>query len=86
MIEQWRYHYNNHRPHSALGYQPPAPLTTTPKLTPVLPSPMMQQSISMQLVKNIRADHTSDAARVLIGSGNEPPFNKSLADRLDLLH
>ena len=25
IIEQWRVHYNTIRPHSALGYQPPAP-------------------------------------------------------------
>jgi transposase InsO family protein len=25
LIEQWRYHYNRVRPHSALGYGPPAP-------------------------------------------------------------
>ena len=25
LIEQWRHHYNTVRPHSALGYQPPAP-------------------------------------------------------------
>lgn len=25
VIEQWRRHYNTCRPHSALGYQPPAP-------------------------------------------------------------
>ena len=25
LIEQWRYHYNRVRPHSALGYRPPAP-------------------------------------------------------------
>jgi putative transposase len=25
LIEQWRYHYNHKRPHSALGYRPPAP-------------------------------------------------------------
>lgn len=42
VIEQWRYHYNHYRPHSALGYRPPAPLTVTPKLNPVLQSPMMQ--------------------------------------------
>ena len=27
LIEQWRVHYNTVRPHSALGYRPPAPLT-----------------------------------------------------------
>ena len=25
VIEQWRRHYNSIRPHSSLGYQPPAP-------------------------------------------------------------
>ncbi len=25
LIEQWRHHYNTIRPHSALGYRPPAP-------------------------------------------------------------
>jgi putative transposase len=25
LIEQWRHHYNRVRPHSALGYRPPAP-------------------------------------------------------------
>ena len=27
IIEQWRRHYNTIRPHSALGYRPPAPET-----------------------------------------------------------
>jgi len=27
LIEQWRVHYNTKRPHSALGYRPPAPET-----------------------------------------------------------
>jgi len=31
IIEQWRYHYNTRRPHSALGYRPPAPVTICPK-------------------------------------------------------
>jgi putative transposase len=26
VIEQWRKHYNTKRPHSALGYRPPAPV------------------------------------------------------------
>ncbi len=29
-IEQWRIHYNTQRPHSALGYRPPAPVTIAP--------------------------------------------------------
>ena len=27
VIENWRIHYNTKRPHSALGYRPPAPVT-----------------------------------------------------------
>ena len=30
VIEQWRNHYNTKRPHSALGYKPPAPETIIP--------------------------------------------------------
>ena len=30
-IESWRRHYNTVRPHSSLGYRPPAPQTITPK-------------------------------------------------------
>jgi putative transposase len=31
VIEQWRKHYNAVRPHSALGYRPPAPSAGTKK-------------------------------------------------------
>jgi len=30
-IEDWRIHYNTKRPHSSLGYRPPAPQTVLPK-------------------------------------------------------
>jgi len=30
IIEKWRQHYNTRRPHSALGYKPPAPETIVP--------------------------------------------------------
>jgi len=33
VIEKWRQHYNRVRPHSALGYRPPAPETTAILLT-----------------------------------------------------
>ena len=33
LIERWRHHYNTVRPHSALGYTPPAPQTIVPKWT-----------------------------------------------------
>jgi transposase InsO family protein len=32
VIESWRVHYNTKRPHSALGYRPPAPVTLAPPL------------------------------------------------------
>ncbi len=35
LIEQWRQHFNTVRPHSALGYRPPAPEVTMPG-TPLL--------------------------------------------------
>ena len=31
IIEHWRNHYNTRRPHSALGYRPPAPEVVLPK-------------------------------------------------------
>ena len=30
LIERWRRHYNSVRPHSSLGYRPPAPETILP--------------------------------------------------------
>ena len=35
LIERWRHHYNTIRPHSSLGYRPPAPQTILPR--PVAP-------------------------------------------------
>ena len=35
IIEGWRIHYNTQRPHSALGYKPPAPVTRAIKPTPI---------------------------------------------------
>ena len=32
LIEAWRRHYNTVRPHSSLGYRPPAPEAVTPPL------------------------------------------------------
>ncbi len=31
LIERWRQHYNTIRPHSSLGYRPPAPETVIPE-------------------------------------------------------
>jgi putative transposase len=42
VIGQWRKHYNTIRPHSSLGYRPPAPQTMNPFLTP------LDQAVQMQ--------------------------------------
>ena len=39
LIEQWRREYNTIRPHSALGYRPPAPETTIPLIPHVATLP-----------------------------------------------
>jgi transposase InsO family protein len=38
IIESWRRHYNGYRPHSSLGYQPPAPEVFVPSIA-AWPSP-----------------------------------------------
>ena len=35
IIEQWRRHYNTKRPHSSLGYRPPAPETQSIQLNQI---------------------------------------------------
>ena len=42
LIEQWRKHYNTIRPHSSLGYRPPAPQAFSPF------SPPLDQAAPMQ--------------------------------------
>jgi len=42
VIEQWRKHYNTIRPHSALGYRPPAPQGILTLPMPLERSPQMQ--------------------------------------------
>ncbi len=39
LIEQWRKHYNTVRPHSSLGYRPPAPEVVLPKVPASVPPP-----------------------------------------------
>ncbi len=40
VIEQWRHHYNTIRPHSSLGYRPPAPETIIPPSWPSGSAPL----------------------------------------------
>ena len=42
VIEQWRKHYNTIRPHSSLGYRPPAPQTMNPFITALDQAAQMQ--------------------------------------------
>ena len=42
LIEQWRHHYNTVRPHSSLGYRPPAPQTFMPAPPHLDRTPAMQ--------------------------------------------
>jgi transposase InsO family protein len=42
VIEQWRQHYNTVRPHSSLGYRPPAPQKMNPYLPPLDQATQMQ--------------------------------------------
>ena len=39
VIEGWRRHYNEIRPHSSLGYRPPAPVALFPERPAALPQP-----------------------------------------------
>ena len=41
LVERWRQHYNAVRPHSALGYRPPAPETVLPWAGIMAPSHQM---------------------------------------------
>jgi putative transposase len=42
LIEQWRHHYNTIRPHSSLGYRPPAPQAFMPETPHLDGTPAMQ--------------------------------------------
>jgi len=42
VIEQWRKRYNTKRPHSALGYRPPAPAAYSPTPASLDQQPAMQ--------------------------------------------
>jgi putative transposase len=41
LIESWRHHYNTVRPHSSLGYRPPAPQT----VLPITPNPQCLETV-----------------------------------------
>ena len=53
VIGQWRHHYNTVRPHSSLGYRPPAPQTFAPTVS-LLRRDIRYAIISITLVQKIR--------------------------------
>ena len=48
VIEQWRRHYNSIRPHSSLGYQPPAPAVIVWPTEPSSSAPLARPDIVTQ--------------------------------------
>jgi transposase InsO family protein len=53
LVERWRRHYNTHRPHSSLGYRPPAPETIAPWLSgsAALRLPAMAAGLTFNVVR-----------------------------------
>lgn len=51
LIERWRHHYNTVRPHSSLGYRPPAPEAIAPSETcsATLRSPLMERGTALRV-------------------------------------
>ena len=73
LIERWRHHYNTRRPHSALGYRPPAPDTIGSKpaamgcavdgLRPLPLAPNAQFTLTWLLVRPRGAGHFQDTGK-----------------------
>ncbi len=47
LIESWRREYNEFRPHSSLGYRPPAPATTMPRPPAFAPLQQMAWAVAL---------------------------------------
>ena len=56
LVERWRRHYNTVRPHSALGYVPPAPEATQPRPSGLAP---LSLPTSAELAESTRYDVVS---------------------------
>jgi len=65
LIERWRRHYNTVRPHSALGYRPPAPKS----IMPIDQRPTMHQ----QLIWTTRWGHSRCICHTTIRHGKSRP-------------
>ena len=79
LIEQWRREYNTHRPHSSLGYRPPAPeaIRPDPKLLnlPLLlgPPPSQKEVLALKITLDGTAFGGSS-----VGSYFSPPILPAL--------
>jgi len=58
VIEKWRVEYNTRRPHSALGYRPPAPAAYSP-----LVPPTRFHSLKLRISNSLRIDERSHRLR-----------------------
>ncbi len=71
IIEDWRKHYNTIRPHSALGYRPPAPesiVTLEPETT---------HELTFKLDQSVGADHYN-TVRPHSALGYRPPAPEAI--------
>jgi putative transposase len=50
LIERWRRHYNTIRPHSSLGYRPPAPETILPPASGLAYAPLRPNQMLATMV------------------------------------
>ena len=82
-IESWRVHYNTKRPHSALGYWPPAPLTILPRLDEAqsMHSPLTSPGTKYRS-GHYRLGHLTLSPRYHRSGRRRPLFNKSCSCNL----
>jgi hypothetical protein len=66
LIEHWRSHYNTLRPHSALGYQPPAPSSLIQSIS----TKLHDHAISITLVQNIQQANLEAASQLQSGASD----------------
>ncbi len=68
-IEKWRIHYNTKRPHSSLGYRPPAPLTIVPNPIPLDVASKMTYTINKLLTGTTLAEAEKNCREALAQNG-----------------
>ena len=71
VVEQWRQHYNTVRPHSSLGYRPPAPQAFNPFLPPRDQVAPMQLFLYFAGTKN-PSGHCSEELRCFVANRYHP--------------